>query len=88
MAMKEHMDQLRVIAAEVLEREPEEIADAADFRSEYDADSMRAIEILSRIEKRYGIEIPQSELAKMQSLNAVYDVVAQYAGWQAAVANA
>jgi acyl carrier protein len=79
--MNDHLEQLRIITADVLEREPGEIEDAADFRSAYEADSMRAIEILSRIEKKYGIDIPQRELPKMQNLTAVYDVVAQYAGW-------
>ena len=75
------MEELREIVAEVLELEPEEITDTADFVDEYDADSLRAIEILARIEKRYRVEIPQSELPKMQNLRAVFEEVARYAGW-------
>lgn len=80
----QRMEELREIVAEVLELEPEEITDTADFVDEYGADSLRAIEILARIEKRYRIEIPQSELTKMQNLRAVYDEVARYAGWESA----
>jgi acyl carrier protein len=76
------LEELRQITAEILEREPEEIADTADFAKEYDADSMRAIEILSRIEKKYRVTIPQHHLPEMQNLAAVYQVVAKYAGWQ------
>ncbi|HEV2371951.1 MAG TPA: acyl carrier protein [Streptosporangiaceae bacterium] len=82
MSQAEHLSELRDIVADVLELEPEEIDDAADFVDEYEADSLRAIEILARIEKRYRVEIPQSELDRMRSLKAVYDVVAGYAGWQ------
>ncbi|PLW74762.1 polyketide-8 synthase acyl carrier protein, partial [Streptomyces sp. DJ] len=55
----------------------------SSFVEEHEADSLRAIEILARIEKKYGIDIPQSELPNMGNLRAVHDVVAQHAGWQA-----
>ncbi|MFG1649990.1 acyl carrier protein [Micromonospora sp. NPDC049275] len=78
----QHMAELRDIVAEVLELEPEEVADTADFVEEYEADSLRAIEILARIEKKYRVEIPQAELNEMRSLKAVHEVVARHAGWQ------
>lgn len=79
-ATHQYLDELREIAAEVFELEPDEVSDTADFAEEYGADSLRAIEILARIEKKYRIEIPQSELAEMRNLKAVYDVVARYTG--------
>jgi acyl carrier protein len=75
------MEELREMVAEVLEMEPEEVADTADFVAEYEADSLRAIEILARIEKKYKVEIPQSSLPELSNLKAVYDVVARCAGW-------
>jgi len=77
------LEELREIVAEVLELEPEEVADTADFNEEYEADSLRAIEVLARIEKRYKIEIPQSELAEMVNLKAVYAVVTRHGVWTA-----
>ncbi len=82
-ADKDKLEDLRKVVAEVLELEPEQLSDEGDFRREYEADSMRAIEILSRLEKRYRITIPQSELAAMQNLLAVYSIVERYAGWKA-----
>ncbi|MFC9629230.1 acyl carrier protein [Streptomyces sp. NPDC058251] len=76
-----YLDEIREIAAEVLEIEPEEITETSSFADDHEADSLRAIEILARIEKKYNVEIPQSDLPKMVNLRAVYDVVAQYAGW-------
>ncbi|WP_326812629.1 acyl carrier protein [Streptomyces scopuliridis] len=81
-AREQHLDELREIVAEVLEVEPEEITETGSFVEEHEADSLRAIEILARIEKRYKIDIPQAELPNMGHLKAVYDVVAQQAGWQ------
>jgi len=77
----ERFEELRGIVADVLELEPEEVGDGADFVAEYEADSLRAIEILARIEKKYKVEIPQSLLPEMVNLKAVYDVVARCAGW-------
>lgn len=77
----DHLEELRNLVAEVLELEHEELTDDGDFVDEYGADSLRAIEILARIEKRYKVEIPQAELPNMSNLQAVYAVVAQRAGW-------
>ncbi|WP_018680562.1 acyl carrier protein [Actinokineospora enzanensis] len=78
---EQHLAELRELVAEVLELEPEELSDTADFQEEYEADSLRAIEMLARIEKRYRVQIPQKELAGMQNLKAVYEITAAYAGW-------
>jgi len=75
------LDEIREIAAEVLEIEPEEITETSLFAEDHEADSLRAIEILARIEKKYKVDIPQSELPKMVNLRAVYDVVKPYAQW-------
>jgi len=79
---QQRLEEIREIVSEVLELEPEEVSDTGMFVDEYEADSLRAIEILARLEKKYGIEIPQSELAKMVNLKAVYEVLRGHAGWQ------
>jgi acyl carrier protein len=72
------MAELREIVAEVLELDDDELDDTGDFVDMYEADSLRAIEILARLEKKYKIEIPQSELADMRNLKEVSEVVARY----------
>jgi acyl carrier protein len=69
------------IIAEVLEVEPDDIESGTRFKEDLNADSLRAIEIVARLEKTYSIEIPQSELAKMTTLNEVYSVLREYANW-------
>ncbi len=75
------LEELREMIAEVLEVEPEEITDTSKFVEEHDADSLRAIEILARVEKKYKVEVPQEKLAEMHDLTAVYDTLAECAGW-------
>ena len=79
---QQHMEELRELVAEVLEVEPEELTDTGDFAEEYDADSLRAIEILARLDKKYHIEIPQAELPELRNLKAVHEAVARHAGWR------
>lgn len=78
----QRMEELREIVAEVLELEPEEVTDSGDFVDDYDADSLRAIEILARLDKKYHVEIPQAELPNLRTLKNVYDAVSRYAGGQ------
>ncbi|MFJ6074774.1 acyl carrier protein [Streptomyces sp. NPDC093065] len=78
----QHLEELRELAAAALEIEPEELGDDDHFIEDHDGDSLRAIELLARIEKKYKIELPQTELPNMTSLNAVYKVVAHHANWQ------
>jgi acyl carrier protein len=76
----ERIEEVREIITEVLELEPGELTDDGNFVEEYGADSLRAIEILAQLEKKYGVEIPQTELPKMTDLNAVMQVLAERAG--------
>jgi acyl carrier protein len=79
------LDELREMIAEVLEVEPEEITETSSFVDDHEADSLRAIEILARIEKKYKVEVPQEKLAEMVNLRAVYNTLAERAGWDARV---
>lgn len=79
--VSERMNALREMIADVLEVEPSEITDTSSFQEDHEADSLRAIEILARLEEDYKIEIPQNELENMTNLTGVYEVVKKYAGW-------
>jgi acyl carrier protein len=81
MTSQDTMNDLREIVAEVLEVETEELTDTGDFVEDYQADSLRAIEILARLDKAYKVEIPQSELPDLRNLKAVHDALARHAGW-------
>jgi len=79
--VSERMNVLREMIADVLEVEPSEITDTSNFQEDHEADSLRAIEILARIEQDYKVEIPQDELSNMTNLMGVYEVVKKYNSW-------
>jgi acyl carrier protein len=72
---------MKEIIVEILEIDPEEMTDTSSFIDDHGADSLRAIEIMSRIEKKFKVKIPQNDLQKMTNLANVYAVVKEHAGW-------
>jgi acyl carrier protein len=71
-------DELRELVADVLEIEPDELTPDGDFIDVYEVDSLLAIEMVARIDMRYGTEISVRELARMTDLRSVQDVVLQH----------
>jgi acyl carrier protein len=71
---------VREIIAEILEVEPDELEEDKDFEETYEADSLRKIEIVAKLEKALDITIPQTELAKIRTLKAVYQIVGECMG--------
>jgi acyl carrier protein len=70
------------IVSEILEIDLEELTETSLFIEDHDADSLRAIEILSSLEREFGIVIDQSELARMVNLEGIYEVVSKSEGWE------
>ena len=68
-------EDIRVLVAEVLEVEPEEIKADASFTKDLGMDSMMALEILASIEKKYRIVIPEETLPKFTDLNTTISIV-------------
>jgi acyl carrier protein len=75
------MDEIAAIAADLFCVTTEEVVDAESFVEDTGADSLLAIELLSRLEKRYGVTIPESSLIRIVNLRETYAVVAESAGW-------
>lgn len=71
----ERRDQIKGIICDILEIDPEEMTGTSRFKEDHEADSMGAIEILSQLERAFGVDIDQSELARMVNLDAVVAVV-------------
>jgi acyl carrier protein len=68
---------IKEIVSEILEIDPEEMTDTSLFKEDHDADSLGAIEILSALERTFGVEIDQAELTRMVNLEGVIAVVAE-----------
>jgi acyl carrier protein len=71
----DRLAQIKEIVCDILEIEPAEMTTTSLFKEDHDADSMGAIEILSTLERVFGIDIDQSELARMVNLAGVATVV-------------
>lgn len=66
--------ELKTLVAEIIELD--EFNDDDDFVTQLGVDSMLALEIVARIEKRYRIRLPEESFAQMKTLNAVVGLVA------------
>ena len=73
---------VRSIILDVLELEDEEHTATSLFIEDHGADSLGAIEILSRIEAELGVVIPQEDLVKLVHFDAVLEVLATAEGRQ------
>jgi acyl carrier protein len=66
---------IKNIVCEILEIELDEVTETSLFKEDHGADSLGAIEILSSLERTFGIEIDQAELTRMVNLEGVVAVV-------------
>lgn len=72
---QERYTEIKNIVCEILEIEPSQMTGDSRFKEDHGADSLGAIEILSALERTFGVEIDQSELTRMVTLNSVVAVV-------------
>ncbi|MFI1018838.1 acyl carrier protein [Streptomyces sp. NPDC020965] len=71
----EQRAEIKDVVCEILEIEPADMTDTSLFKEDHNADSLGAIEILSSLERTFGIEIDQAELVRMIHLDGVVAVV-------------
>jgi len=71
-------DEVKRLIAEVTEREPEEITDTALFAEELGVDSLMAMEVMVAVDKKYKINIPEDEFAKIKNVNDTVEVVTRH----------
>ncbi|KGO00333.1 hypothetical protein HR11_00055 [Porphyromonas macacae] len=76
--MKATLDEIRAIVADVNEMEIEEISYDGLLKDDYAVDSMRMIEILATLERKYSIKIPQEELTAVKTTRDIYEVVTKH----------
>lgn len=69
MSEQELRSELKGIVSEIIEID--DFNDNDNFVADLGVDSMLALEIVARIEKRYRVRIPEDRFADMQTLNSV-----------------
>lgn len=70
-------EELRAEIADTLEVDVAALTDDAVFTDEFDVDSLMAMEIVVRLEKKYGVAMDESELRQVTTFQATYDLVAE-----------
>jgi acyl carrier protein len=79
-AAAQRQDEIKEIVCDILEIDSGELTDTSLFKEDHQADSLRAIEILAELERRFHVVIDQAELTRMVNLAGVYGVVAEASG--------
>ncbi|PIU39921.1 MAG: acyl carrier protein [Candidatus Omnitrophica bacterium CG07_land_8_20_14_0_80_50_8] len=68
-------EDVKKLLAKILEVDISKIEDETNLVDTLGADSMMALEIMAKIEKKYDIDIPEEELPKMTNLKQIMDLV-------------
>jgi acyl carrier protein len=71
------VEELRELIAEVIDVDVAEVSDDASFAEELEVDSLLALEIVVRLEKRYGVKMADDELSSVRSLRTTRDLLAR-----------
>ncbi|MBM0232561.1 acyl carrier protein [Micromonospora sp. STR1_7] len=75
-------EDLRETLAEILDIDSEEITDDANFVDDLGVDSLMALEITVRLEKKYGVRMQENELVEVTSLNKTCRLLTEKLGGQ------
>jgi len=66
---------VREIVAEQLERDVNEVTNAASLIDDLGADSLDVVELVMKMEEEFGIEIPDEEAEKIKTVNDVIQYI-------------
>lgn len=75
--MADIAEQVRRIIAEQLMVELDEVTDDASFIEDLGADSLDTVEMIMEIEDEFGIEIPDEDAEKIQTVGKAIEYVKQ-----------
>ena len=68
-------DEIKDILAELLDVNPDKIEMSSDLSSDLGADSLDAIDIVMSIEDQYGIEVPDSVIENMKTVEDIVNFI-------------
>jgi len=68
-------EDLRATVANVLDIEVSELGDNAGFVDDLEVDSLMALEVMVVLEKKYDVRLPQSDLARISTLQHAYELL-------------
>ncbi|HEX4213968.1 MAG TPA: acyl carrier protein [Candidatus Dormibacteraeota bacterium] len=72
MADKLEFRDMQELAAEILGVEPEQVQLDVSFQRDLAADSLDLVELISAIEDKYDVELPEDELERMKNVGDLW----------------
>jgi acyl carrier protein len=75
LAVRLDKEELRSLIADTIDVDLNEVTDDADFVNELEVDSLMALEITVRLEKKYGVKIAEAELAEVTTLESTFQLL-------------
>ncbi|MBU1125025.1 MAG: acyl carrier protein [Candidatus Omnitrophica bacterium] len=78
--MRNIEEEILTIIAEIIEKDPAEITLDAKFYEDLGVDSMMALEILTALEKKYRITIPEEKLPQITTLRETVAIAQEFLG--------
>lgn len=66
------------ICLEVIEMEPGEIGLDDDFRNYSQIDSLKALDLMTALERHFRIKLPERDLREFESINRVISVMERH----------
>ena len=77
--MPDNLDfrEIQELAAEILGVEPEQVQLNVSFQRDLAADSLDLVELISAIEDKYDVELPEEELEKMKLIGDLWKFLEQ-----------
>jgi acyl carrier protein len=81
--ISDRKSRIKQLACASFEVAPDQMNDETDFVEDLGVDSLNAIDLLAALETEFEIEIEPESIRRMTSVGAVYELVAEVAGWPA-----
>lgn len=73
--MSNNINDLLELVSNIIEVPVEKIALEADFIDDLQVDSLKAIEIVAAVEKRYRIVIPEQDIPKIRNIGKIIEYI-------------
>jgi acyl carrier protein len=63
--------EIKGLIAKIIKRDPDQIDSNANIFQAYKVDSLLGVEILAGLDKKYGIDIPETKLKDIRTVNDI-----------------